>query len=77
LVLRQSLGWTAAGILSGVVVAAALSGLLSSMVFGISVYDPVTYAGVPIFLFLVAVAAGYAPARRATRVDPLISLRNE
>jgi len=47
------------------------------MVFGISVYDPVTYAGVPIFLFFVAVAAGYAPARRATRVDPLISLRNE
>ena len=77
LVLRQSLGWMAAGILSGVVVAAALSGLLSSMVFGISVYDPVTYAGVPVFLFFVAVAAGYAPARRATRVDPLISLRNE
>jgi predicted permease len=77
LILRQSLIWSIGGILSGIGAAAALSRFLRNLLFGISVYDPVTYAVMPLFLFGVALLASYVPARRATRVDPLISLRYE
>jgi putative ABC transport system permease protein len=54
-----------------------LSRVLTSQLFGVSAQDPVTYLGVALLLGLVALAATWLPARRATRVDPMISLRSE
>jgi putative ABC transport system permease protein len=65
------------GVSIGMVGALLLSRLLRSFVFGVSTSDPVTFGGVAVILTLVGAAASYFPARRATRVDPLIALRYE
>ena len=64
------------GILAGLI-AAFLSRFLSSILFGINAHDPLTFIAVPFCLVLIALLAGYLPARRATRVDPVRSLRYE
>ena len=61
----------------GLVGAFLLSRLLSSLVYGISTTDPVTFIGVPIILGVVALLANYLPAVQATRIDPMRALRVE
>ncbi|HKV24906.1 MAG TPA: ABC transporter permease [Candidatus Acidoferrum sp.] len=65
------------GIGVGLLCALALTRLLSSFLFGISAYDPLTFLAVSLLLTLVAAAASFFPARRATLVDPLVALRYE
>ena len=77
LLMRQGMGLTALGILIGVGGAVALSRLLSSFLFEVTPTDPVTYGAIAGLLVVVAALACYAPARRATRVDPVVSLKSE
>jgi predicted permease len=65
------------GIVLGVAGAAALSRLMSSLLFGVSPTDPLTYAAVSVGLAALALLAGYLPARRASRVDPVVALRSD
>jgi len=66
-----------AGVAIGLAAALALTRLMTSMLFGISAHDPATVLGVVSLLMIVTFAACYLPARRATRVDPMIALRND
>ncbi len=77
MVLREGLRLTFAGVLCGILAALALARLLAGFLYGVSATDPATYLGVAGTLALVAVLASLLPARRATRVDPGISLRAE
>jgi putative ABC transport system permease protein len=77
LVLGEGSLLTAIGVALGLATAFALTRLLSSLLFGISASDPLTFAAVSIFLAAVALAACYIPARRASRVDPMVALRYE
>jgi predicted permease len=77
LVIGQALRPVLIGGLIGIVGCAAVSSVLSSMLFGLSTYDPIAFISVPIFLLVVALLASYLPARRAMRVDPTVALRYE
>jgi predicted permease len=75
MVFRQGLTLTALGIGLGVVSAMFLANLVSTLLYGVSAMDPVTFATIPLILGGVAALAIYIPARRASRVDPVVALR--
>jgi predicted permease len=77
LVIRQGVQLTVIGIIIGLAGAAALTRVVSSLLFNTHAYDPVTFIAVPTLLAAVALAATIIPAWRATRVDPMVALREE
>jgi predicted permease len=77
MVLRQGLGLTLVGLVVGLAGALAVNRLAAALFFGVEPADPATYAAVAVFICLVGLVACYAPARRATRVDPIVVLRQE
>jgi putative ABC transport system permease protein len=77
LVLKSGMALTAIGLLIGLAGTLAMAKLLEAALFGVSPHDPTTLALVSLALALVALAACYVPAYRATRVDPMVALRHE
>jgi predicted permease len=77
LFIRRGLVLTAGGLAAGLLVALATARLIASFLYGISALDPATFVVVPVLFGLVALLASYLPARRATRVDPMVALRCE
>jgi ABC-type antimicrobial peptide transport system permease subunit len=75
LVLRDGAKLTLLGIAVGIIAALALTRLMASLLFEVTPTDPATFAAVALLLAVVALAACYIPARRATRVDPMVALR--
>jgi putative ABC transport system permease protein len=77
LVVGQGMRLAIAGLALGLIAAFAAMRLLSTLLFGVSAHDPLTFGAVTFILALAAVLACYIPARRATKVDPIIALRYE
>jgi putative ABC transport system permease protein len=77
MVIGQGMAMTVTGTAVGIAASAALARVMSSLLFGVSAVDPATFVAIPLLLIAVALAACYVPARRATRVDPLQTLRSE
>jgi predicted permease len=75
LVLRQGLRTTGIGVVIGLAASVALMRYLQSLLFGVTAHDAVVFGSVTALLVIVALAACYVPARRATRVDPMVALR--
>jgi len=77
LILRQGLSLTLIGVGIGLGVSLAGSFALAGVLYGVGAGDPVSFVGVSLFLVAVALLACYLPARRATKVDPVVALRRE
>jgi predicted permease len=77
IVLTEGARMTAVGVCIGLAASLLLTRLLAKLLFGVSATDPLTFLAVAVLLALVALAACYIPARRATRVDPVVALRHE
>jgi len=77
IVVGEGLRLALLGVGCGLVAALALTRVLQSFLYGISAYDPITFVSVAFLLTLVGLAASFFPARRATRVDPIVALRYE
>jgi putative ABC transport system permease protein len=77
MVMKQGMGLTLLGVAIGLIGGLALARLMKSLLFGVSASDPLTFAAVAALLTAVAMLACYIPARRATKVDPIVALRCE
>jgi putative ABC transport system permease protein len=77
LVLAHGLGLVLAGVTAGLAGAVALGSFLETLLFGVRARDPMTFLGVAVILSLAALIACYVPARRASKVDPMVALRHE
>jgi len=77
LVLKEGMVLVGGGVAAGLIVAAAVTRLLASFLYGVSPLDAATFAAIPLVLALAALLATYLPARRAAKVDPMIALRYE
>jgi len=77
LIVGQGLTLTLIGVAVGVAGALALTRLMTSLLFGVTASDPLTFAGVSVLLIIIALLACYIPARRAMKVDPMIALKYE
>jgi ABC-type antimicrobial peptide transport system permease subunit len=74
-ILLRTLGLAAAGLALGMAASRALTSALGSLLFGVTPGDPFTFIGIGALLIVVAALAGYFPARRASRIDPMVALR--
>ncbi len=77
MVVRQALALTAAGIAIGLGSAFALTRVMSTLLYGINATDAFTFVTTPLLLGTIAIIASYVPARRASKLDPMIALRYE
>lgn len=77
LVVVRGLVTSLIGAAIGLAAALQLTRALSGMLYGVTATDPLVFAGVPLLLVAVSVIASYVPARKATRIDPLVALRYE
>jgi ABC-type antimicrobial peptide transport system permease subunit len=76
-VIQQAAILTAAGVVAGLAGAAAVTSFLSTMLYGVGAHDVATFATAPLLLVVVAAVASALPARRASRVNPMVALRDE
>jgi predicted permease len=80
-VLRLALGQTMtlviAGAIIGITCGLIVTRMVTNLLYGVSAVDPVTFVGMPLLLLLVALMASYLPARRATKIDPMVALRRD
>ena len=77
MVLREALRLTAIGVVIGLALAPAVGRAVSSMLYGVNSTDPLTILGASLLMFVPAALAGFFPARRASKVDPMVALRYE
>jgi ABC-type antimicrobial peptide transport system permease subunit len=77
MILQETLGMTAIGLLLGIAAALGSLHFVSNFIYGVSARDPMTLAAVCVLLAFVAALAGWLPARKAMKVDPMVALRHE
>jgi ABC-type antimicrobial peptide transport system permease subunit len=77
LVLGNGMLLVGIGLAVGLVVSFFVAGAMAALIVGVNPHDPLTFAATPVLLAIIALVASYVPARRATRIDPLLALRTE